>query len=148
MDPIADMLIRIKNGQAVRHRQVLMPFSKMRLAIASILRSTGYLTDVDRVKKTAQPGIPTHLPDGQANGDKPREHEYLVLTLKYRGGEGAISGMRMISRQSRRLYVKADGIKPVRSGHGLAIISTSKGILDSRTAKKESLGGEIICEVW
>lgn len=134
------MLTRIRNAQAVRHEQVSMPFSKMKLAVATILKEAGYVSDIERKKKAARPGQPT---------DKPRvEHEHLVLTLKYRDGFGAISGVRMVSLPSRRMYIKAGEIRPVRSGHGLAIISTSKGIVNSHDAKKQSLGGEIICEVW
>ena len=139
--PIADMLIRIKNAQAVRHDQVSMPFSTMKLAIAGILKEAGYVSTIERKKKSSRPAA--------VLTDKPRaEHEYLVLSLKYHQGLGAINGMKMISVPSRRMYVKADAIKSVRSGHGLSIISTSKGMMSSREAKKQGLGGEIICEVW
>ena len=131
-DPIADMLIRIKNAQAVGHGEVSIPFSKMKFAIANVLKAAGYVGDVERKKKAY----------------KKSEHEFLVLQLKYHEQMGALSGAKMISRQSRRMYIKADEIKPVRSGHGLAIISTPKGIMDSKTARKEHVGGEIICEIW
>lgn len=133
-DPISDMLIRIKNAQAVSHDQVLMPFSKMKFAIANVLKSSGYIAEVDRKNKTS--------------GRKKTEHEFLLLTLKYNDGFGALQGLRIISKPSRRMYVKASDLKPVRSGKGVAIISTSKGIMDSREARKQKLGGEIICEIW
>lgn len=132
MDPIADMLIRIKNAQAVRGEQVVMPFSKVKFKIANILKEAGYISEVERKSKKA----------------KKAEHEYLQLTLKYQDNQGAMSGVKIISRPSRRMYIKAKEIKPVRSGYGIAIISTSKGIVNSREAKKLDLGGEIICEVW
>ncbi|KKR02357.1 MAG: 30S ribosomal protein S8 [Candidatus Yanofskybacteria bacterium GW2011_GWA1_39_13] len=132
MDPIADMLIRIKNAQAVRGEQVVMPFSKVKFKIANILKEAGYISEVERKNKKA----------------KKVEHEYLQLTLKYQDNQGALSGVKIISRPSRRMYIKAKEIKPVRSGYGIAIISTSKGIVNSREAKKLDLGGEIICEVW
>lgn len=132
MDPIADMLIRIKNAQAVRGEQVVMPFSKVKLKIANLLKEAGYISEVERKNKKA----------------KKAEHEYLQLTLKYLDNQGAISGVKIISRPSRRMYIKADEIKPVRSGYGMAIVSTSKGIMSSREAKKLGLGGEIMCEVW
>ena len=132
MDPIADMLIRIKNAQAVKGEQVVMPFSKVKFKIANILKEAGYVSEVERKNKKA----------------KKAEHEYLQLTLKYQDNEGALSGVKIISRPSRRMYIKAKEIKSVRSGHGLAIISTSKGIMSSREAKKLDLGGEMICEVW
>ena len=141
-DPISDMVIRIKNAQAVGHEQVSMPFSKMKLAIAMILKNAGYVSDIERKKKSVSKG------QGLVAGGKKTEHEYLIITLKYDDSLGAISGMKMISRPSRRMYTKADEIKPIRSGHGLSIISTPKGIMNSHEAKKQRLGGEIICEIW
>ena len=131
-DPISDMLIRIKNAQAVKGEQIVMPFSKVKFRIANILKEAGYISEVERKNKKA----------------KKAEHEYLQLTLKYQDNQGALSGVKVISRPSRRMYIKAKDIKLVRSGYGLAIISTSKGIMSSKEAKKSGLGGEIICEVW
>lgn len=131
-DPISDMLVQIKNAQAVGHEQVVLPFSKVKFRIAEILKSAGYLSMVERRHKKAAKA----------------EHEYLYLTLKYQDNQGALSGIKIISKPSRRMYIKAKEIKPVRSGFGLAIISTPKGIMDSKEARKSGLGGEIICEVW
>lgn len=129
------MLIRIKNAQMVSHDQVLLPFSKMKLAMANVLKAGGFLSDVERKKKSSGRG-------------KKTEHEYLLLTLKYEDGAGALQGVKIISKPSRRMYIKAEDIRPVRSGFGLAIISTSKGIMNSKDAWKQKLGGEILCEVW
>ncbi len=126
------MLIRIKNAQAVKGEQVVMPFSKVKFKIASILKEAGYISEVERKNKKV----------------KKSEHEYLQLTLKYQDNQGVLSGVKIISRPSRRMYIKAEEIKSVRSGYGLAVISTSKGIMNSREARKLGLGGEIICEVW
>ena len=131
-DPISDMLVRIRNAQAVGHGEVSMPFSKMKFAIAGIMKDAGYIAAIDRQKRKS----------------KKSEHEHLVLTLKYDGAAPAFTGMKMISVPSRRMYIKASEIRPVRSGYGLAIISTSKGIMNSREALKSRLGGEIICEIW
>ena len=131
-DPISDMLVQIKNAQAVGHEQVVLPFSKVKLKIAEILKAAGYISTVERRNKKA----------------KKSEHEYLQLTLKYRDNQGALSGVKIISRPSRRMYIKSKDIKLVRSGYGLAIVSTSKGIMSSKEARKLGLGGEIICEVW
>jgi len=131
-DPISDLITRIKNAQMVSRDQVLIPFSKMKFAIANSLKAGGYLEEVERKNKK----------------DKKTEHEYLLLTLKYQDGEGAIQGMKIISKPSRRLYIKAEEIRPVHSGFGLAIISTSKGIMNSKEAWKQRLGGEILFEVW
>lgn len=132
MDPIADMLIRIKNAQAVKGEQVTMPFSKVKFRIAGILKEAGFISEVERKNKK----------------EKKSEHEYLQLTLKYQDNQGALNGVKIVSRPSRRMYIKAAEIKPVRSGYGIAIVSTSKGIMSSKEAKKSGLGGEIICEVW
>ena len=132
IDPISDMLIQIKNAQAVGHEQVVLPFSKMKFRIAEILKAGGYLADVEKKNKKG----------------KKSEHEYLYLTLKYRDNEGVLNDVKIISRPSRRMYIKAEEIKPVRSGYGLAIISTSKGVMDSKEARKNNLGGEILFEVW
>lgn len=134
-DPISDLLIRIKNAQAVSHNQVLVPFSKMKFAMANVLKADGFLSEVERKKKFAV-------------GGKKTEHEYLLLTLKYQDGEGAIQGLRIISKPSRRMYIKAEAIRPVHSGYGLAIVSTSQGVMNSRDARKQKLGGELICEIW
>lgn len=131
-DPISDLLIRIKNAQAVSHDQVLVPFSKMKFAMANVLKADGYLADVERKSKKV----------------KKTEHDYLLLTLKYNDGEGAIQEIKIISKPSRRMYIKAEDIRPVRSGYGLAIVSTSQGVMNSRDAKKQKLGGELICEIW
>lgn len=134
-DPISDFIIRIKNAQKVYRDQVLIPFSKMKFAMANVLKADGYLADVERKKKIV-------------SGGKKTEHEFLLLTLKYHDGEGAIQGIKIISKPSRRMYIKSEKIRPVRSGYGLAIVSTSQGIMNSRDAKKQKLGGELICEIW
>ncbi len=128
------MLIRINNAQMVKHEQVSMPFSKVKFAIANILKATGFISEVERKSKKVQ--------------KQKSEHEYLKLTLKYDDGQRAISGFKVISRPSRHMYVKASEIKPIRSGYGIAIISTPKGIMSSKDAKKNNLGGEMMFEVW
>lgn len=132
VDPISDMLVRIKNAQAARQEQTMMPFSKMKLAIAGVLQRAGYIDSIERKKKK----------------HKKSEHEYLFVTLKYNEGESAITGIRMISRQSRRMYLAANEIKAVRSGQGMSILSTSKGVMSSHDARKARIGGEVICEIW
>ncbi len=116
----------------VRHEQVSMPFSKAKFTIANILKAAGFISEVERSKKKA----------------KKTEHDYLDLTLKYDNGVGAINDFKIISRPSRHMYIQADKIKPVRSGYGIAVISTSKGIMSSKDAKKNNLGGEIMFEVY
>lgn len=132
MYPISDMLIRIKNAQMAKSEQVTMPFSRAKFEIANVLKQTGFISEIERKKKKAHKA----------------EHEYLVLTLKYNDNQGALSDVKMFSRPSRRIYIKAKDIRPVRSGYGVAIISTPKGIMNSKEARKNNLGGELICEVW
>ena len=116
----------------VSHDQVLIPFSKMKFAMANVLKADGYLEEVERKSKKI----------------KKTEHDFLLLTLRYKDGEGAIQDIKIISKPSRRMYIKAEDIRPVRSGYGLAIVSTSHGVMNSRDAKKQKLGGELICEIW
>jgi len=127
------MLIRIKNAQAVGNEQVSVPFSNMKLRIAQILKEGGFVMDVERRKKKA----------------KKTEFEYLAITLKY-GEENrpAISGFKIISKPSRHMYFGVKEIKPVRSGYGMGVISTPKGVMNSKEAKKQNLGGEMLFEVW
>jgi len=132
MDPISDMLTRIKNAQAARKEHVSVPFSNVKFRIATILKEAGYLAGVDRKKRKAVKA----------------EVEYIDMDLKYEDSLGAISGIRIISRPSRHIYTKAHEIRPVRSGFGSAIVSTSQGIMTSQDARKAKLGGEVLFEIW
>ena len=126
------MLTRIKNAQASRKETVLVPFSKVKFRIANLLKEAGYISGVERVKRKAVKA----------------ELDWLDLTLKYADEVGAISGIRIISRPSRHLYTKAVQIRPVRSGYGTAVVSTSHGIMTSQEARKANLGGEVMFEIW
>jgi small subunit ribosomal protein S8 len=126
------MLTRITNAQAVRHESVGVPFSTVKFRIAQLLQEAGYLTEVQRTKRKATKA----------------EVDWLDLKLRYDDGQGAISGVRLISRPSRHMYVKSKEIRPVRSGYGLAVVSTPKGIMSGSAARKENVGGEIMFEIW
>jgi len=131
--PISDMLIRIKNAQASGKEQVSVPFSKMKLKIAEILKESGFIVDFEKRKKKM----------------KKSELDYLSISLKYRDDKSpGLEGFKLISRPSRHMYVGVKDIKPVRSGYGIGVISTSKGVMSSNEAKKKGLGGEILFEVW
>ena len=130
--PIGNMLIGIKNAQAVGKENVLIPFSKIKLRILEILKDGGFIENFERRKKK---GIKV-------------EHEYLFVTLKYHDKEGAITNFKLVSKPSRHMYVGVEDLKPVRSGYGMAVVSTSKGIMSSKEAKKNNLGGEMLFEVW
>lgn len=127
-DPIADMLTRIRNAALARHDRTEVPASKMKKAVAIILKSEGYIADVK---------------DSDGSTDK------LTIVLKYgRDRTSAIDGVRRVSRPGRRVYVKHDRIPRVLSGLGISILSTSHGLMSDRDARKHKLGGELICEVW
>lgn len=127
------MLVQIKNAQAVGKEQVSVPFSNMKFKIAGILKDNGFVQDIERKKKK----------------EKKSEREYLSVTLKYdEDSQPAISGFKIISRPSRHLYTGVKDIKLIRSGYGIAVISTSKGVMSSKEARKQNLGGEILFEVW
>lgn len=130
-DPIADMLTRIRNAALARHDRTEMPASKLKAAIAEILKSEGYIVDVRPSDEEASP------------------HKRLTITLKYgRDRQSAIDGIRRVSRPGRRVYVRHDRIPKVYSGLGIAILSTSHGLMSDREARKHKLGGELLCEVW
>ena len=128
-DPIADMLTRIRNAIQVHHESVMMPHSKMKLSIAKILKEEGFIRDYD-------------LPRGQV-------HPTLRLHLTYREGrQPAIAGLKRISKPGLRVYVGKGEIPRVYGGLGVAIVSTSKGLMAGRRAWREGMGGELICYVW
>jgi small subunit ribosomal protein S8 len=128
-DPIADMLTRIRNGQRARHAEARIPSSKLKVAVARVLEASGY---VEGVTVDADEGKPT-----------------LRVGLRYRDdGREMIDGVQRVSRPSRRVYVGADEVPKVRNGIGMAIISTSKGLMTDEDARAQKLGGEVLCEVW
>ena len=128
-DPIADMLTRIRNAALARHERAEMPHSKLKEHIASVLKGEGYIDDV----RTSE-------------GEGPKT---LVLVLRYgRDRQSAIDGVRRVSAPGRRVYVRHDRIPRVRSGMGVSILSTSRGVMTDKEARKQKVGGELLCEVW
>lgn len=128
-DPIADMLTRIRNANIVRHESVELPASKIKKTIAELLVQEGYLSSIEEYM------------DGSV--------QMLKLGLKYGPGkERIISGLKRISKPGLRVYAHKDNIPTVLGGLGIALISTSKGIMTDKTAKAEGIGGEVICYVW
>lgn len=128
MDPIADMLVRIKNALMVGHQEVMIPHSKMKEAIAQILVAEGYVNQL------------------QVTADKPQKQ--MVLELKYVDSLPAVSGVKRVSKPGRRLYVSANRIPTTLGGYGLTILSTNQGILTNQQARQKNVGGEIICQIW
>jgi small subunit ribosomal protein S8 len=127
-DPIADMLNRIKNAQAVNHPTVEMPFSNFKYEIAKILEKNGFVEKIEKKGRKAR--------------------KTMEIILKYRDKAPVISGIRRISKPGQRIYLSSGEIKKVKEGYGMAILSTSKGLMTDREAKKQKMGGEVLCEIW
>ena len=128
-DPIADMLTRIRNAQVARHEQVLMPASNMKKAIAKILLDEGYIKSVDYIDDGLQ---------GQ-----------IKITIKYaQGKQPVIKGLKRISKPGLRVYAKSEEIPKVLGGLGIAIVSTPKGVMSDKDARKAGIGGEVLAYVW
>lgn len=127
-DPIADMLTRIRNANIVRHEVVEVPSSNVKKALANILLQEGYVKNVEEYADGAVP--------------------MLRMSLKYQGKERVITGLKRISKPGLRVYCPKDNIPKVLNGLGVAVISTSKGIVTDRDARKLGLGGEVICYIW
>ncbi len=128
-DPIADMLTRIRNANIVSHAEVEMPSSKLKVELAKVLKEEGYITDYSE-KEVGK-------------------FKVLVITLKYdEANKPVISNLKRISKTGLRVYSKAKDLPQVFGGLGIAIISTSKGLMTDRKARKENLGGEVLCYVW
>lgn len=127
-DPIADMLTRIRNANQMRYKEVEVPASKIKVEIARILKSEGFIVDYKVKKNNIQ--------------------DILVLSLKYVDKERVITGLKRISKPGLRVYVKAEEVPSVLNGLGIAIISTSKGVMTDKEARTNSLGGEVLAYIW
>jgi len=128
-DPIADLLTRIRNGVRNRAKQVTLPRSNMKLALCQVLKEEGYISDVEAIDDAKQ-GL-------------------LRVTLKYGArGEQVLSHIRRTSKAGRRVYVAADEIPRVLNGLGIAVLSTSRGVLSDRRCREQNLGGELLCTVY
>ena len=128
-DPIADMLTRIRNANQMKNKEVEIPASKIKVEIARILKEEGFIVDYKTKKNNVQ--------------------DVLVLTLKYgENKERVITGLKRISKPGLRAYVKADEVPKVLNGLGIAIISTSRGVMTDKNARQQSLGGEVLAYVW
>lgn len=131
-DPISDFLARIRNGILARHADVLSPSSKLKQRLCELLKDEGYIAGYDVRDSETIVGA-----------------SEIVVRLRWADPRtNAITGLRRRSRPGRRMYVRHGTIPKVRSGLGIAILSTSKGLMTDRAARKEGLGGELLCEVW
>jgi small subunit ribosomal protein S8 len=128
-DPIADMLTRIRNAVRVERPNVTMPLSKVKRGLAEVLKREGYIWGFEEVE-----------------GEPVAE---LRIELKYGpNGERVIRHIKRVSKPGRRVYSRADGLRPVLNGLGISIISTSSGVISDREARQRKLGGEVLCELW
>jgi small subunit ribosomal protein S8 len=130
-DPIADMLTRIRNGNVAMHDEVKMPSSKLKEALAAILKREGYIQDFSVADNTERPG------------------KLLTINMKYaQDRTRTISGIKRVSKPGLRVYAKADSLPRVLGGLGVAVVSTSRGLMTDREARKSRMGGEVLCFVW
>jgi small subunit ribosomal protein S8 len=130
-DPIADMLTRIRNANTAMHDEVRMPSSKQKVALAAILEKEGYITGFTVAPSTTGPG------------------DVLTISMKYSADRArTIAGLRRISTPGLRVYRKSDSIPRVLGGLGVAVLSTSNGLMTDREARKRKVGGEVLCYVW
>ena len=127
-DPIGDMIARIKNAQLRNHKKVQLPSSKFKVKIAEVLKSEGYIIDYKVSQETNKP--------------------YLEISLKYHSGNPVISSIQRVSKPGRRVFSRAESLPKINNGLGIAIISTPKGVMTDIDARKQKVGGEIICKVF
>ena len=130
-DPVADMLTRIRNANQAMHEGVVMPSSKQKIALADLLKEEGYIADFDVSASEKSTG------------------DVLSITMKYTDSrERVISGLRRVAKPGLRVYTKSDKIPRVLGGLGVAVVSTSKGLMSDREARRRRMGGEVLCYVW
>ncbi len=127
-DQIADMLTRIRNAQMAKKEEVIIPASNFKLALAKKMNECGYIGEVK-----------IFFDD---------KHRFMKIRLKYINGRPVISGIERVSRQGQRIYVNKNKLPRVKNGFGVAIISTSKGVLTDQEARQQKIGGEVICKIW
>jgi len=136
-DPISDMLTRIRNGVTAKHTRVDMPASKLKAEIARILQDEGYIQGYRLIEEPAD------------KTGRQSSRQIIRLFLKYGPrGERVITGLERISRPGRRVYLSVNKVPPVLGGLGTSILTTSRGVMTGRAAKKAGVGGEVLCNVW
>lgn len=127
-DSISNFIIKLKNGGIAKQETVFFPYSKLVNAVAEVLKSEGFIAEIDKKGKKVSKSI--------------------ELTLRYVDGQSAIKGVKRVSKPSKRIYYGTQALRPVRNGFGRLILSTPKGILTDKQARKEKIGGEALFEIW
>ncbi len=136
-DPVADYLTRVRNAIQARYKRVDVPASGLKREITRILTEQGYLSGFT--------DVPSEI---ATEGNERHKQNFLRIQLRYVDGRSAISGLKRISKPGRRMYVPSSDLPRVLNGLGIAIISTSKGVLTDRKARELNVGGEVLCEIW
>lgn len=126
-DPISDMLTRIRNAVASNRGELVLPYSKMKESLAKLLEKEGFITG-------------SQVVEGKI--------KQLQVNLKYNGGESVITGIERVSKPGQRIYLPVEKIPRTNGGYGVTVVSTSKGLLSDKQARKDRVGGEIICQIW
>ena len=127
-DPIADMLTRIRNAAAAQKTELVLPYSKFKANLAQLLLKEGFVSGVNEVTGT---------------------HKNLQINLKYsQSGESVIAGIKRVSKPGQRIYMPADKLPRTNSGFGVTVVSTSRGLMTDKEARKAKVGGEVVCQVW
>jgi small subunit ribosomal protein S8 len=127
-DPIADMLTRIRNAAAAKKSELVLPYSKFKQNLGQLLFKQGFI------------GVVSEGVDGK--------HKTLKISLKYSAGESVIAGIKRVSKPGQRIYLPADRLPRTNSGYGVTVVSTSKGLMTDKEARKAKMGGEVVCQVW
>ena len=127
-DPIADMLTSIRNASAARKNELVLPYSNFKDNLAKLLLKEGFISGVEELSE---------------------KHKMLKITLKYsESGEAVIGGIQRVSKPGQRIYLAADKLPRTNSGYGVTVVSTSKGLMTDKEARKSRMGGEVVCQVW
>jgi len=126
-DPIADMLTRIRNASRAQKSELVLPYSKFKANLAKVLVKEGFVAGLNEIEG---------------------KHKMLQLNLKYSGGESVIAGIKRVSKPGQRIYLPADKLPRTNSGYGVTVVSTSKGLMTDKEARKAKMGGEVVCQVW
>ncbi|MFW5996502.1 MAG: 30S ribosomal protein S8 [Verrucomicrobiota bacterium] len=127
-DPISDMLTRIRNASRARKKEVTMPASNLKKAVAEVMKKSGYIRELE-----------VRTEDNKAN---------LIIELKYHGDVPVIEGLERVSKPSRRIYANSNDLPRVLGGLGIAVLSTSAGVMSNKAAREQGVGGEVLCYVW
>lgn len=128
-DPIADMLTRIRNASLAKKSELILPYSKFKANLAALLSKEGFVAEISEVMD--------------------QKHKQLKIGLKYTpGGEAVIGGIQRVSKPGQRIYLSSEKIPRTNSGYGVTVVSTSKGLMTDKQARKAKVGGEVVCQVW